>query len=80
MVPKSLPDQVRSDVAQDMILGVLSGEISENDLMENVGQYYHEILQRLRQSIQNPLARSAGAGTREDAWAEMISSHHEVWR
>jgi hypothetical protein len=30
VVPKSLPDQVRSDVAQDMILGVLSGEISVN--------------------------------------------------
>jgi hypothetical protein len=42
VVPKSLPDQVRSDVAQDMILGVLSGEISVNGKCRSIITKYYK--------------------------------------
>lgn len=39
VIPRTLEDQVRGDVAQDMILGVLSGDLAETDLARNVHKY-----------------------------------------
>lgn len=38
-LPRHLPEQIRADVAQDMILGVLTGEITEQGLELQVRKY-----------------------------------------
>lgn len=45
ILPRELPEQKRADVAQEMILGVLSGEIDEADLRAKAIKYirkYHK--------------------------------------
>lgn len=39
LLPRGMPEQVRADVAQDMILGVLSGELTEADLANSMKKY-----------------------------------------
>lgn len=41
-IPKALPEQVRADVGQDIILGILSGEISEENLRKDVAWYIRQ--------------------------------------
>lgn len=38
-VPKTLPEQVRADVCQDLIVGVLSGDITESELKPHIQAY-----------------------------------------
>lgn len=41
-VPKTMPEQVRADVCQDLILGVLAGDFTEADLTAQVSRYIRQ--------------------------------------
>lgn len=45
-VPKSLPEQVRQDVCQDLIVSVLSGEISLLELQGSVKRHVQEVFKQ----------------------------------
>lgn len=38
-IPKRVPEQVRADISQEMILGILEGEISLEDVKKQVNAY-----------------------------------------
>jgi hypothetical protein len=76
---KSLPKQVREDVKQDMILGVLSGEINETDLGKHAEKcktmHYKRCDNRFTVSLDQP-----AAGMEHGALIDQISSDHDVWK
>jgi hypothetical protein len=42
-VPKSLPEQVRADICQDLIVAILSGEMEKIELQGNVKEYTRKV-------------------------------------
>lgn len=75
-----LPPQVRGDVAQDMILGVLSGDVSKDDLMANAKKY----ITRYYGSYDNRFAclsfDQPVPGTDGQQWADKISAEYVAER
>jgi hypothetical protein len=45
-VPKNLPESVRQDVCQDLIVAVLSGETTLEDLQDSLGSYIKSVFRR----------------------------------
>jgi hypothetical protein len=80
VLPSSLPDQVRSDVAQDMMLAVLAGEIRENDLAKSVRRYIKKHHQAYDNRFNTVSLDQPMPGTETRRWAETIPSDHDVWR
>jgi hypothetical protein len=79
-VVKSLPEQVREDVRQDMILGVLSGKINEADLRKHVKKcktmHYKGYDNRFSTvSLDQPVA-----GMEHGSLGDQISSDHDIWK
>lgn len=77
-LPRGLPEQIRADVAQDMILGVLSGEIDEQGLERQVRKY----LRHHYKAVETPyLAISLNQpvpGTDDQSWGDVISNERYV--
>lgn len=45
-VPKRLPDHIRADVCQDLIVAVLSGDISQDDLRDSSSWYVGKVIKQ----------------------------------
>jgi len=46
MVPKSIPEQIRGDLCQDIIVGILSGEIKVETLADEIPRYVKSTFKR----------------------------------
>lgn len=46
IVPKTLPELVRQEVCQDLLLAVLEGEVTPDQLRGSIGQYIAEVFRR----------------------------------
>lgn len=44
-VPKMLPDHIRADICQDLIVDILAGEISADDVKHNVKDYTRKVFE-----------------------------------
>lgn len=73
-LPRGLPEQIRGDVAQDMILGILSGEIDEDQIERQVRKY----LRSHYKAVETPyLAISLNQpvpGTDDQNWGDVLSN------
>lgn len=45
-VPRGIPEQMRADVCQDMIVGILSGELSEEHIADQAAAYVRSMYRR----------------------------------
>jgi hypothetical protein len=74
VVPKALSEQVRADVAQDIILGVLSGELSENDLAKHVQTYIRRHYGKVEWNRFRDVSLDAPyPGTDNRSWHDVLS-------
>ena len=46
MVPKNIPEQIRGDLCQDLIVGILSGEIKAENLANEISRYVKSTFKR----------------------------------
>lgn len=73
-VPRGLPEQIRADVCQDMILGVLTGDITEEGLERQVQKF----LRRHYKAVETPfMAVSLNQpvpGTDGQSWGDILSN------
>lgn len=73
-MPRSLPDQVRADVRQDMLVDLVSGEIAKDDVAKSLSRYIARHYKKYDNRFHTV------SGTENQKWADLISSQHDVWR
>jgi hypothetical protein len=79
-VCKTLPDNIREDVAQEMAVDVLDGKIALDQLRESRPEYVKRIHKAYdnqfnTQSLDRPLR-----GRRNSTFGDTISADHEIWK
>jgi hypothetical protein len=75
-----LPDQVRSDVAHDLIVDLLEGKITEADLKKVVPQYVSRHYAGYDNRFSTLSLDQPVPGTVNQRWDERIAADHEVWK
>ena len=77
-VPKGLPDFLRADICQDLIVGLLSGEISKDELKGKVKGYTRKVFE-MHPMKYGHLSLDAPLYSDSDrTLADIISSDHEA--
>lgn len=75
VLPRQLPEQVRAEVAQDIIVGVLAGEISEAALAAEVLRYVREHYRRMEWRFDTFSLDQPRPGTDRQSWHEFLSDY-----
>jgi len=75
-----LPDQVRSDVAHDLIVDVLEGKIAEADLKKVMPQYVRKHYAGYDNRFSTLSLNQPVPGTVNQRWDDRIAADHEVWK
>jgi hypothetical protein len=79
-LPKSLTDQVREDVVQEMLLAIHSGEIIEADICRKLCRRYVAEQNNRYDNRYNTLSLDQPAPGKDDGeLGDLISSEHSVW-
>ena len=73
-LPNGLPEQVRSDVAQDIILGVLSGEITESALAIDVQKYIRAHYKKMEWRFDTLSLNAPVPGSDGGSWDDILDS------
>lgn len=73
-LPRGLPEQIRADVAQDMILGVLSGEIDEQGLEAHVRRYMRHHFKTVETPYLAVSLNQPVPGTDDRSWGDVLST------
>jgi hypothetical protein len=80
-LPNLLPDQVRDDVVQDVMLDLHSGKISEADLSAKLSsRYISPHYKRYNNQFSTISLDQPIPGTDNQTLGDRISSQHDVWR
>ena len=75
LVARDLPEQVRADVAQDLILGVLAGDFSEDELAAHVKKCVTKHYRTIEKNQFRDLSWDAPVpGTDGGRWDDLVSS------
>lgn len=73
-LPYSLPEQVRADAAQDIILGVLEGHIREDDLAREIQSFIKSHYRRMEWRFDTLSLDAPVPGTEDMRWDEILDS------
>jgi hypothetical protein len=74
IVPKGLPNSVRCDVCQDMIVAVLSGRATVGNLKDGVGKYLREFWKMFPDRYGHISLDAAVPGTTDMAWSDKLNA------
>lgn len=80
VIPKSFPEQVRADLAQDMILGVLAGDMTEADLAKSIPKYWTKYYKGYDNRFACLSWDQPVPGTDGQRWDDKISSDYAAER